>query len=82
MAETFEAQPCKKCGDTSRYLSNFRCVSCQRLQSLKRGNRKNSEKMHDQLKQANATIKILQLELQQARRLMYSQNSLQPEFMQ
>jgi hypothetical protein len=38
--------------------------------------------MHDQLKQANATIKILQLELQQARRLMYSQKSLQPELMQ
>ena len=67
MAETFELRPCRKCGDVNRYLSNFRCVTCQRHQSLKRGNAKNAEKIAVNLSASQAYVKMLEIELQKYR---------------
>jgi len=67
MAETFELRPCRKCGDVNRYLSNFRCVTCQRHQSLKRGNAINAQKQAVNLSAANARAKMLEIELQKYR---------------
>ena len=30
-AETFEGKPCRKCGNSSKYTSNRRCVACRRV---------------------------------------------------
>ena len=67
MAETFELRPCRKCGDVNRYLSNFRCVTCQRHQSLKRGNAINAQKQDVNLKAAQSRAKMLEIELQKYR---------------
>ena len=67
MAEVFELRPCRKCGDKRRYLSNFRCVTCQRHQSLIRGNAKNAEKQAATLTEVQSRAKMLEIELQKYR---------------
>lgn len=36
----FFGKPCKKCGDTQKYISNRRCVSCMRKKSAIADNKK------------------------------------------